>query len=188
MLHCCKLQELLSSLRWTELCCCPFYHPLHCCSIDLAAHISECIGHNPLTAISPVKVDSNDSLRLWLQESQPSTDTELTELSILLCDGVSGGQAFGGSLSDVRMGGKCPSLISWCPQLFIQPGGKGRRRRGRYRWLQENQLFAFTGFTQQGVHPQVFTAQPATTVLAQAHRTQHSYGCKTTRTSLLQTI
>lgn len=98
------------------------------------------------------------------------------------CDGVSGGQAVSGPLADVRMGGKCPTLLSRGNQLFIHLGGEGRQGRGRDWGLQENQLPALPGLPQQGVHPQVLTAQPATSVLTQAHRTQHPHCCKTTCT------
>lgn len=95
------------------------------------------------------------------------------------CDGVSRGQAVSSSISGVRMGGKCPSLPSRGTQLFVHLGGEGRQGRGRYRGLQENQLPALPGLPQQGVLPQVFSAQPATPVLTQTHGTQHPHCCKT---------
>lgn len=108
-------------------------------------------------------------------------------MPVVGCDGVSGGQAVSGPISDVGMDGKCPSLPSRGIGLFVQPGGEGRPGRGRAWGLQENQLPALPGFPQQGVHPQVLTTQPATSVLTQAHRTQHPHCCKTTHTFKVQT-
>lgn len=101
-------------------------------------------------------------------------------LPVVGCDGVSGGQAVSGPLSDDGMGGKCPPLPSRGARLFVQLGGEGRPGGGRDRGLQEDQLPALPGLPQQGVHPQVLAAQPATSVLTQAHRTQHPDFCKTT--------
>lgn len=80
------------------------------------------------------------------------------------------------------MGGKCPSLLSRGVQPSVQFGGERRPRRGRDRGLQENQLLALAGVPQQGVHPQVLAAQPATFVLTATHSAQHPHCCKTTHT------
>lgn len=98
------------------------------------------------------------------------------------CDGVFGGQAVSGPHPGFRLGGKCPPLPSWGTRLFVQLGGEGRSGRGWDWGLQEDQFPALPGLPKQGVYPQVLAAQPATSVLTQAHRTQHSHCCKTTHT------
>lgn len=107
------------------------------------------------------------------------TDCILTQEAwpVVGCDGVPGGQAVSGPLSGVGMGGKCPSLPSRGTRLFV--GGEGRPGTRRDWGLQENQLPALPGLPKQGVHPQVLAAEPATSVLTQAHRTQHPHCCKT---------
>lgn len=100
----------------------------------------------------------------------------LTQRSVS-SDGVFGGQAVSGPLSDVRMDGERPPLSPRGFRPSVQFEGRGRRRG-----LQEDRLPALAGVPQQGVYPQVLPTQPAAPVATQAHRSQHPHRRKTTRT------
>lgn len=62
------------------------------------------------------------------------------------------------------MGRKRPPLPSRGTQLFVQFDGEGGPR-GRDRRLPKNQLRSLLGLAQQGVHPHILAAQPATPVV-----------------------